>query len=281
MATSRTQPRGRASLATRVRVRGRQEVLRAFRNPFVSQSDRPLLVHCSHHKSGTLWFQQVLLAIVRPYGLHYQWCNDNGRRGSVEPRTDVIVFGNAGTSFQRQRVGQRSFRGSHVIRDPRDVVVSGYEYHKRTHEWWVHRPNPRYGGRSYQEHLNSLNEHDGLMAEIDWVAHFTAAGMGRWDYEQPEFVEIRYEDALADQQGTFERLFHWYGLNDSAISVGMEAVERLSAANGGAVPNHVRSGQPGEWRDRLSDDHVQYFKELTGDLVVRLGYESTSGWSRA
>ncbi|MGO8871068.1 MAG: sulfotransferase domain-containing protein [Acidimicrobiales bacterium] len=197
----------------------------------------------------------------------------------------MIVFAHAG-NFDRDRVGSCSFRGSHVIRDPRDVVVSGYEYHKRTNEKWARMPDPRYGGRSYQEYLNSLNEHDGLMAEIAWVANSredthrygAVATMGSWDYEQPEFLEIRYEDALADQEGTFERLFRWYGLNDSATTVGMEAVKRLSIANGGAVGNHVRSGQPGQWMDRLSDDHIERFKELTGDLVVRLGYESGTNW---
>ncbi len=50
------------------------------------------------------------------------------------------------------------------------MVVSGYEYHKRTDEPWCNKPDAQFDGMSYQEYLHSVNEHDGLMAEISWVA---------------------------------------------------------------------------------------------------------------
>jgi hypothetical protein len=102
--------------------------------------------------------------------------------------------------------------------------------------------------------------------------------MGSWDYEQPEFLELRYEDAFTDEEGTFEKLFRWYGFNDAAFQLGMEAVSRLSRKRGGAVPNHIRSGSPGEWKRRFTPAHIERFKELTGDLTVRLGYETAVDW---
>ena len=38
------------------------------------------------------------------------------------------------------------------------------------------------------------------MAEIDYVGG-TGAEMGAWNYDQPEFLEIRYEEAGADELG--------------------------------------------------------------------------------
>ena len=189
-----------------------------------------------------------------------------------------IVFYEMAELFDAEQLGGRPFRGSHVVRDPRDLVVSGYEYHKMTSEPWALRPDPRYGGRSYQEHLTAMDEHDGLMAEIAWMAASSGRAMREWDYDRPGFIELRYEDAFADECGTFERLFRWYGLNDTATALGMEAVERLSLKGGGAGHKHVRSGQPGEWRSRFSADHVANFKEMTGDLVVLLGYEPGPDW---
>ena len=261
------------SLATRVHRRARRELLRTIRNPFPPGAPRRLVVHCGHHKAGTVWFRQVLLSIIRHYGLRQQ----EGRAGALDPGTDLAFYAHAG-SFRLDQVGGRPFRGSHVVRDPRDLVVSGYEYHQVCHERWTRRPNPAYGGLGYQDYLRSLSEHDGLMAEIEWMATATAAEMSDWDYHRPEFLELHYEEAVADESGTFATLLRWYGFDEAAVAVGLEAVDRLSLRRGGAIPRHARSGRPGEWQDRLAPDHIERFKELTGDLTVRLGYETDPGW---
>jgi hypothetical protein len=249
--------------------------VRLTHSPFSSRHDRPLIVHCHTGKAGSLWFRDVLVSVVHHYGLtHHTLRKDPG---PILPATD-LVFGTPAW-FRREDIGARLFRGSHVIRDPRDLVISGYEYHKKTNEDWCRRPNPRrMRGLSYQAELLELNEHDGLMAEIDYVARRTGAEMGAWNYEQPEFLEIRYEDAFADEIATFERLFRWYGFSEKAIEVGMDAVDRVSLKRGGARPGHARSGEPGEWRSRFTAEHIERFKLLTGDLVYDLGYEASRDW---
>ena len=232
-----------------------------------------MLVHCGYHKAGTVWLRQVLLSLIQAYGLRKQ----EGKSTAIRPDIDVAFYANSAT-FRRVQIGGRPFRGSHLIRDPRDLVVSGYEYHLITAEPWTQRPDPAFGGHSYQAYLRSLSEHEGLKAEIEWIAAGTAAAMREWDYDQPEFLELRYEDAFADERGTFERLFRWYGLSDQATASALQAVDRLSLKRGGAMPDHARSGMPGEWRSRLAPDHIDRFKELTGDLVVRLGYETGPEW---
>jgi hypothetical protein len=47
----------------------------------------------------------------------------------------------------------------------------------------------------------------------------------------------------------------------------------------GSERRHVRSGKPGQWREQFGPDHVERFKALTGDLLVRLGYEADQNWS--
>jgi hypothetical protein len=145
----------------------------------------------------------------------------------------------------------------------------------------VQEPKERYGGLSYQAFLGGADEHDGLMAEIERSARSTLAEMGAWSYAQPEILELRYEDAVRDEVETFTRLFRFYGFNDAAVEKGISIVEQFSRRHGpqaGDLDPHVRSGEPGEWRRYLSADHLARFKELTGDLVVRLGYEEDSAW---
>ena len=39
-----------------------------------------------------------------------------------------------------------------------------------------------------------------------------------------------------------------------------------------------RSGKTGEWKKYFKDEHRQVFKQVAGDLLVRLGYESNYDW---
>ena len=122
------------------------------------------------------------------YGLRFAEVPASYGEGSVSPFApdiDIVVYDRA-NDFRPQDLGGRAYRASHLIRDPRDVVVSGYHYHRRTDETWVHEPSDRYGGLSYQAFLLGVDEHDGLMAEIDRCARSSVAEMDAWSYGQPE-----------------------------------------------------------------------------------------------
>ena len=262
------------SRVTRLGRRVGRTARRAATSPFADRGDRPLIVHCGHHKAGTVWFRRTLLDISQVYGLRYR----AGMAKPVAPDADVVVYANT-REYDRADLGDRPFRGSHLIRDPRDLVVSGYEYHLITDEAWAKVPRDAYGGLSYQDHLRSLDEQAGLMAEIDWFLPSIGAEMLQWDYTQPEFMELRYEEVLADEHGAFDRLFRWYGFDDRAVSLGHDVVERRSRRNGGARASHpIRAADAGEWRSRLTPAHVEHFKAASGDLLIRLGYEAGDGW---
>jgi hypothetical protein len=267
-----------AHLAVRSRVR------RLTRTPFGAGQSPAVLVHCAHHKVGTVWFQRVLSTVAGFYGLRFTEVpaseDSPGSPPVLASDIDIVVYHRA-NDFRPEDLAGREYRGSHLIRDPRDMVVSGYHYHLRTDEPWVHEPKDRYGGLSYQAFLQGIDEHDGLMAEIERCARSSLAEMAEWHYARPGILELRYEDAVRDEVETFTGLFRFYGFNDAAVERGLTIVEHFSRRSGphaGDADPHVRSGQPGEWRRSFGVDHIARFKELTGDLVVRLGYEEDPDW---
>jgi len=238
-------------------------------------------VHCSHHKAGTVWFRRVLGSLASAYELRLERCMGE----PVDPHTDIAFF-RAGRLFRRELLAQRDFRGTHMIRDPRDVIVSGYFYHLWTEEKWAHQSGgDAWGGLSYHDFLNSVDRHQGLLAEIERSAGESLADMADWDYGQSEFLELRYEDVIDDESMWFSRIFEFFSLNEEAVEVGLAAVERSSIRSRpdtkktGNQGQHVRSGKSGQWRGQFGPDHVDRFKALTGDLLVRLGYEADQDWS--
>jgi hypothetical protein len=167
-----------------------------------------------------------------------------------------------------------------MIRDPRDVLISAYFYHLWTEERWANLPDARFEGRSYRDELNRCDRHDGLLLEMERMCRGELLReMLAWDYSQPEFLELKYEDVIADEAACFDRVFRHFGFADPDVRAGLEIVERMSfrrvaGRNVGEVgaASHLRSGRPGEWRTHLGAAHLERWQELAGDAVTRLGY---------
>jgi hypothetical protein len=238
----------------------------------------PLIIHASHHKVGTVWFGNVLREVGARYRLRFREVDGPG---PIAPACHIAFYSHAGnvtwTSLDMSRT-----RVSHLVRDPRDMAVSAYFYHCRSDEEWLHRPVPELSGRTYQEHLCSLSQDDGLSEEIRRMARFQLPELLGWEYGRPGVLELRYEDVLADEEAAFTRLFTYYGFTPRAVTGATGVAMKFSLPRGGrgAGGGHVRSGRPGEWREVFKDEHVDLFKELMGEAVVQLGYERSGTWSR-
>ena len=258
--------------------------------PFINKKSRKLIVHCCYHKVGTVWFTNILKEIADAYMLNFY------RSGSkIKPlkNTDIYMQYHSCISLD----DLPPYRGSHMIRDPRDVIISGYFYHLWTkEEWvhipmeklshkWIHLPTEKFGHMSYQQYLNSLDREQGILAEIKRASTEDMRQMIEWDYGNPNFIEIKYEDLIRDEESTFYNIFEHYLFSESAISNCLNIAKKYSFKNRtkrtvGEVKlkSHLRSGRPGEWRDFFNDEHKMVFKNLFGEAVVKLGYEANNDW---
>ncbi len=245
-------------------------------SPF-AEGGPELLVHCCHHRSGTVWFTRVLSTVARRYGLHFQ----AGRQEALTPSTEIFLQDHS----RIDRSALPSYRGSHMIRDPRDMVVSGYHYHLWTEEEWAHEPREQYDGKSFREALNDVGEKRGMILEMERFCREDLQDMLRWDYDDPAFLELKYEDVIADEASHFEALFEHYGFHEEAVEAGLEVAAYYSFQNEsgrsfGEVEeqSHLRSGRTSQWEEHFDEELKARFKELAGDAVVQLGYEEDNEW---
>jgi hypothetical protein len=165
-----------------------------------------------------------------------------------------------------------------MIRDPRDMIVSAYFYHLRTTESWALSPQESYDGRSYQNYLKSLDQREGILAEIRRSSSVDIADMVRWNYGDPRFIELRYEDFIGNEENAFRTLFQFYGFKPEAVDSCVEIALGFSLKNVKTGSSHIRSGQPNEWREYFSREHRDVFKQLTKDAALALGYETNPDW---
>jgi hypothetical protein len=247
-----------------------------FISPFESKETASLIIHCCYHRVGTVWFTRILRDIAAEFGLSFQ----AGRQAELSSDTDVFLQGNSRVELDKLP----TYVGSHMIRDPRDAIISGYFYHLWTKEEWAYIPMDKFGGKSYQEHLNSVGQDEGLSAEIKraerWIPY-----MVNWNYKNPLIFEIRYEDIISDEETFFRKLFEHYGFKKSAVERSCQIASKYSFSNMtkrriGEVRKgtHLRSGRSGEWKKIFKSEHKKLFKELYPGVLVAIGYEANDDW---
>jgi len=218
--------------------------------------------------------QRVLLAVGKELGLRTQ--TSHSLHEHLDYRTQLIVVGHSHLRPNRFR----EFVGSHLVRDLRDVVVDGYFKHRQTQESWTLKPMARYGGRTYHQVLNSLDEPDGLLEEIRQLANYAKLyNMRTWDYTGVEFAEFRYEDLLEREGRLFHKLFTQYRFDRTAIKTSVAIARRIGRVIR-TGPNQATEWElrTGNWRSRFMPEHKRLFKELLGDLLIKMGYERDANW---
>lgn len=253
------------------------------------------ILHFSYHKCLTVYYHRVARAIfARPRSWAGGLCArllgvPSGYRhfNSLRPEFYSLVGSYRASSLNNhvvdfERLGP--YRATHLIRDPRDLVVSGYFYHRRGAETWCRTKSPDEPawrrvngtvpaslplGMSFAEYLSSCSEEAGLMLEIEFrKKHFDA--MEAWDYSNPRCLELRYEDVIGNERAVFARIFDHYGLGQKESSRGLEAVEANSAAL--TSTRHIRDPRPGQWERMFTPRVLEFFDSRHPHLLTRLGY---------
>ena len=237
------------------------------------------LIHCSYHKCLTVYFGRIMDAVFNrclPWSRGYRHYNshledfyngfDKHRITSINNRV-----------LDLERLGR--FRISRFIRDPRDLVVSGYFYHRRGAEDWAAIESPtaadwyfahgfvpeglRGMGSSFSQYLQSLPEEEGLLAELEFrKLHFES--MVAWPSEHPDIVTYRYEDIIGNEEEVFRDLFEFLGLSPIERRLATWFAHRYSIRKRAADP-HVRNPTSGQWRAHFTPLVKRYFDLMTMD----------------
>src|SRR5439155_18779762 len=138
-----------------------------------------------------------------------------------------------------------------------------------------------------------------------------------WDYSQPNVLELKMEDLIREPEAVLLNAFSFIGLLEESpgrvralISKALASARRRSGAlvpfasrtlpaemlvgavrrnafelkAGGRAPgvedvhSHYRKGIAGDWVNHFEPAHKEYFNSMYGDLLERLGYETSSSW---
>ena len=243
-------------------------------------------IQCGYHKCLTNYFRKVMrrttrnpLADVGDYQHFYHRLDEFYRRCQFYSIASV-----SGHAIDLDRFDD--VRVSRFIRDPRDLLVSGYFYHKRSAEAWCDLVDPQDsdweivngkvpeqlpGGTSLSQYLNRVSVEDGLIAELEFRQnHYTS--MMAWADDDARVRLFRYEDLLGNEDETYRQMFEFYEFSFASRLVGRFYARRYRAAKRQGRLKHIRNASSGQWREYFTPEVTRQFNQRYPDLVEKLNY---------
>jgi hypothetical protein len=257
------------------------------------QDGWPVLLGISFPKSGTHLLDQILLGFNRaaPFSrrLHSFYAEYEGETGHKRTPKQALAWLDSLHScdvasahlFARPEVVARvtgtAFLPYFIFRDPRDVAVS--------HVFYVTEMEPGHVHHDYYQSLHSFDERltvsilgrpDAEVEFPDLAARF--APYMDW-LDQPAVMKIHFEELVNARAATLNRIADHFLRRVGTVQTPCELlVESLELNINPKKSPTFRSGRTGEWKKYFTSEHKRIFKDVAGDLLVRLGYEEDHDW---
>jgi hypothetical protein len=172
----------------------------------------------------------------------------------------------------------------YIVRDPRDVVLSYYEFQRKYRQIADEYPLDRYVDDLVNGRLISAGW--GTWAEnvASWI--FTRG-------DNKDFLLLRYEDMSTDTAAELARIAMFLGIDadsellrkavEQSSADRMRQLEKTESSKWVATRNRrqdipfVGAATPGGWRTSLPEGCVRQIELAWGELMEKLGYQLASG----
>ena len=168
-----------------------------------------------------------------------------------------VIKAHAGpTSTSRLFHSLGLLRISYIYRDPRDAMLSAFEYGQRG----LKRGRP-----------NAFSYLTDFQKSLDFIMDYVRI-WDRWNREKNVHI-TRYEDLQTDYVNEVNRLVKFLKLNGDTAEVQKVIESYHGPVVEGQKGLHFNKGQIGRFRESYSAEQQAILKEKMGAYLARMGYE--------
>ncbi len=235
----------------------------------------------SYPRSGNTWTRFLIANLVHP-DRHVSFANieklipdtssQSNRALKATPRPRIIKT--------HEYFDHRYGKVVYIVRDPRDVALSYYDFQRKYMQIEDRYPLDRYvddfvSGKLISSGWGSWSEN-----VASWL-YTRGRGSG--------FLLLRYEDMMSDAPRELGRIATFLGIDpqperlrkaiEQSSADRMRELEKLESDKWVATRNRrkdipfVRVAKSGGWRTSLPENCVRQIETAWGDLMTTLGYE--------
>ncbi len=177
----------------------------------------------------------------------------------------------------------------HLIRHPKDLIVSGYFYHKRGAEVWTQISMPYRlsccylrelrnilseqekeilrGLPSMQEMLNSLDLEKGMMLEIVWRKYEKDFNPVPY-YKCSNIQTFRFENIMQDPYTAIEEMCAFWKLDDEKTAYYLERLTDVHKQ----PSSHIRDSSSYQYKEHFNINLDAFFENAFHGMQLDLGY---------
>lgn len=285
----------------------------------MTKANKKIYGYFGHHKCASTWFGDIFYDVCYDLGLRYQIVykprdfDGDLRRYITENNIDFISYANADFN---QVATLENLVGIHAVRDPRDIIVSAYFSHLKTHstQAWPELI-------AHRKRLQQCDLEAGLFHEIAFRRQ-QFDEMRSWkDFHGANIMQVRMEDVTSSTYQSMLSIIGFLGLlnqdhygfskriefvlakvlRETEVRVGLPLphihhalpAERIlgivwknefeKKAGGRKVgqennDSHYRKGVPGDWKNHLTRNHIALIQQEYNDVILQYGYEDSPDW---
>ena len=178
-------------------------------------------------------------------------------RPALMGHTFVIKAHSAPTVWARALIQGGLMRTTYIYRDPRDAMLSAFDYGKRVLE--------KQGRPNAFSHLTDFDK------TLDFFTEYVE-GWEKW-MQVPGVLKTRYEDLLQAYDQEAGKLVRFLDVNpnDQAVKAVVDKY-RPDGQVQGQQGTHFFKGQVGRFRERYSVEEQQVLAEKFGRYLEKMGY---------
>ena len=173
----------------------------------------PLRMFFGHHKCASGWIDNIIREFCLHMGVSFKIVHQPysfEKYGTLAPLVEAeniqfLAYINTTTKYTQNLKVYRAF---HVVRDPRDIVVSAYFSHKKS----LNAPTWE-ELNTLREKLQTLSKEEGLLFELEYLKQ-QFAEMAAWDYNQDHILEVKMEELSADPLNKFIEILEFLEMFD-------------------------------------------------------------------
>lgn len=236
----------------------------------------------SYPKSGNTWTRFLIANLMYPEK-HPDFSNINELIPDPEALSQRHLC-----SLPRPRIlkshqyfDPRYERIIYIVRDPRDVALSQYHFHRKRRLIEDDYSTERFVVRFLAGETNNYGSWAQNVAS--WLAT---------KYGQPGFLLLRYEDMIADTAAELAKAAVFLELSADASRIAqavtqssadkMRELERSQTALWSSIRDtrrdvpFIRSAKSGGWKSELPEASIKQMEHAWGSLMRWLGYELAS-----
>ena len=175
-----------------------------------------------------------------------------------------------------------------TYRDLRDVVLARYyrllKFPKKKNE-------PHY--LPTEKQYQNISKEEGINHCIEVICNFVPNWIFQWfeisKKEKDLVLFCRFEDLVSQPKEEFKKILNFYEIDlkekkiDEIIEITKGKKNMTDNINEHkylpyAYASNFRSGKVGGWREEFTEKNIRKFKDLSGDILIKLNYEKDNNW---